>query len=221
MSKLPTTSEARTSARLPSTRERRPALAALAVILIVGGALLSGWIAMSSGDRADFLKVEGEVAQGQRLTAGDLGTVSLPEGFDGGVPAGDRDAVVGQYATARLLDGTVLSPSMVAESTGVGEGKAQFPIQTPATRSLTELRGGAPVGLYLSGGGGGADRGIAAEVVQVGEVDGGALSSSQEITVLVSVDASCGPRLANALADDSVYLATVGEGADLDDTCGG
>ncbi|MBW9205172.1 SAF domain-containing protein [Mumia sp. zg.B17] len=220
MSKLPTASETRTAARLPSTRERRPALAALAVILIVGGALLSGWIAMSSGDRADFLKVQGEVAQGQRLTLDDLGTVSLPEGFDGGVRAGERDSVVGQYATARLLDGTVLSPAMVAESTGVGKGKAQFPIQTPATRSLTELRGGAPIGLYLSGADG-DPRGIAAEVVQVGEVDDGALSSSQDITVLVSVDASCGPRLAGALADDSVYLATVGEGADLDDTCGG
>ncbi|WP_370614115.1 SAF domain-containing protein [Mumia sp. Pv 4-285] len=220
MSKLPTTAETRASVRLPSTRERRPALAALAVILIVGGALLSGWIAMSSGDRADFLQVEGEVAQGQRLTDGDLTTVSLPEGFDGGVPADDKDAVVGQYATARLLAGTVLSTEMVAESTGVGEGQAQFPIQTPATRSLSELRGGAPVGLYFSGGDG-PEQGIAATVVQVGEVDDSALASSQEITVLVSVDAGCGPRLASALADDSVYLATVGEGADLDETCGG
>lgn len=220
MSKLPTTSESRASVRLPSTRERRPALAALAVLLIVGGALLSGWIALSSGDRADFLRVDGEVAQGQRLTDDDLGTVSLPEGFDGGVPAGDRDSVVGQYATARLLEGTVLEPQMVAKSTGVGEGKAQFPIQTPATRSLSELRGGAPIGLYLSGAEG-EQRGIAAQVVQVGEVDDSALGGSQEITVLVSVDASCGPRLANALADDSVHLATVGEGADLDETCGG
>lgn len=220
MSKLPTAGESRTAVRLPSTRERRPALAALAVILIVGGALLSGWIALSAGDRADFLRIEGEVAQGQRLSDADLGTVSLPEGYNGGVPAADREAVVGQYATARLLDGTVLTPAMVAESTGVGKGKAQFPIQTPATRSLTELRGGAPVGLYLSGSDG-ESPGIAAEVVQVGEVDDGALSSSQDITVLVSVHASCGPRLASALADDSVYLATVGEGADLDERCGG
>ncbi|KAA1419969.1 hypothetical protein FE697_018935 [Mumia zhuanghuii] len=221
MSKLPTTAEPRTATRLPSTRERRPALAALAVILIVGGALLSGWIAMSSGDRADFLQVEGEIAQGQRLSESDLTTVSLPEGFDGGVPAEQRDAVLGQYATARLLPGTVLLPTMVAKSTGVGEGQAQFPIQTPATRSLSELDGGAPVALYFAGGDGGPEQGVAATVVQVGEVDDSALASSQEITVLVSVDAGCGPRLANALADDSVYLATVGEGADLDTTCSG
>ena len=45
------------SNRLPSGRERRPALAALAVILILLGAAGSALIALRSGDRTDYVAV--------------------------------------------------------------------------------------------------------------------------------------------------------------------
>lgn len=85
--------------RLPSTRERRPALAALAVILILGGALASAWLALQAGHRDEFVQVKSEVGQGEAIKESDLTTVELPEDFEGGIPESDIDDLAGQYAT--------------------------------------------------------------------------------------------------------------------------
>src|SRR5690625_7075253 len=61
-------SPARPPSRLPATRESRPALIGLAAILIVGGALASAWLAVQSGNRAYFLQIDEEVAQGATIS---------------------------------------------------------------------------------------------------------------------------------------------------------
>ena len=97
------TKQPRPASRLPSTRESRPALIGLAVLLIVGGALASAWLAIQSGNRAYFVQVDQEIAQGARSPR----TTSAGSASRRASRAASRrptsDTVVGKSATARLL----------------------------------------------------------------------------------------------------------------------
>src|ERR1700761_2516847 len=54
--------------KLPgSPRERKPALAALAVVLILGGALAVGYLMLQSGKRVDAIQISKEIGQGQQI----------------------------------------------------------------------------------------------------------------------------------------------------------
>ena len=56
--------------RLPvPRRERKPAMAALAVLLIVGGALVSAYLVMASSQRVPVISVAQPVAAGQQIPA--------------------------------------------------------------------------------------------------------------------------------------------------------
>lgn len=208
--------------RLPSTRERRPALAALALLLIVGGALASGWLALRAGDRADFLRVSGEVAQGQKIEESDLETVSLPESFDGAIPASKQSSIEGQYATTRLLPDTILTSGMTDESSGVADNTVQFSIGSESSSLVKNLPNGANIAVYLTGDN--QTDAIRGQVVEVSQGDGdsgigGAPGS--EAAVLVSVDASCGTAVSKAQAEDQIGLGLIGEVDDavITDSC--
>ena len=114
--------------RLPSARERRPALAALAVLLIVGGAFASGFLALQAGNRADYLRISDDVPQGAEITEDQVETVSLPEDMDGVVSADNLDEVVGLRAVTHLLPGTILTEDMVTKEAGVAPGMEEVPL---------------------------------------------------------------------------------------------
>ena len=132
------------ASRLPSTRESRPALIGLALLLIVGGALASAYLALVAGNRAEFVQVRQEIAQGEAISEDDLTTVSLPDGYDGGIPASDMDDLVDKSTTVRLLPGTVMTREMVSDKGGIPEGKAQVTVDiaqaTAAARSRPATR---------------------------------------------------------------------------------
>ncbi|NAZ84512.1 hypothetical protein GTR02_22165, partial [Kineococcus sp. R8] len=89
--------------RLPSpVRERRPAVAALGLLLIVGGALGSALVVHRSGDRVDVLVASRDILPGQRIEAGDLGVARVAADGAAVVPASARQAFVGTYATSRV-----------------------------------------------------------------------------------------------------------------------
>lgn len=95
--------------RLPSTRERRPALAALAVLLIVGGAVLAGWLALRQSHTDTYLVVIDKVSEGSQIQSTDLGRLDLPtDGAGNFVPQTLAGDVVGSYALTDLVNGTVL-----------------------------------------------------------------------------------------------------------------
>jgi len=111
--------------RLPGPRsDRRPALAALALLLVLGGGLVSGLVVYRSGQRADFLVLARDVAPGRRITDDDLGTARIAGTGARAVPASRRSSVVGEYATAALYAGTLLTPQMVAPTQAVPDGGA-------------------------------------------------------------------------------------------------
>lgn len=123
-------------ARLPvPARDRRPALAALAVLLIFGGALTSGLIAFRSGERSDFLVLAHDVRPGQRLQATDLAVARIAGTGAKAVPASRRARVIGEYATTRGFAGTLLTSDMVEPRPAVPGGSAVVGLTLDASQA--------------------------------------------------------------------------------------
>ena len=198
------------SGRLPSTRERRPALAALAILLIVGGALASAWLAVRSGHRADYLQVRADVGQGQTIKDTDLEKVELPEDFEGGVPEDDIDDVVGQVASTPWTAGMVLTDSMVSSAKDFDAHIMQ--IGLPVGSLAADLDAGNSVGVYT----GGSSEAIAGTVASEPSSSDDSSVGSGEATATISLPVACGTEVANASQDDSVTVVKLAS-TDIDD----
>lgn len=136
--------------RLPvPVRERRPALAALAVLLILVGALASGLIALRSGERSDYLVLRADVEAGARIDAEDLGVARIAGTGASAIPAAQREQVVGQYARTALFSGTLLTADMLAPQETVPAGAAVVgTVLTPERRPAAPLRPGDVVAVF-------------------------------------------------------------------------
>lgn len=209
--------------RLPSTRESRPALIGLAVLLIVGGALASAWLAIQSGNRSSFVQVGSEIAQGATISSDDLTRVSLPEGFSGGVPFEDADSIVGKTAAARLVEGTIVMRTMISDESGVAKGQTRLTVAVDASPFIRGLRSGDRLALNVGSSDGGPRQMVYAELVSVGEQKSGSIggSGSDEVSIVVSIDLTCLSVVSQGIEDSSVTPALIGEGsASVQKTCG-
>jgi hypothetical protein len=137
--------------RLPApTRERRPALAALAVLLIVGGALLSALIVLRSGHRSDYLVMTKDVSAGQQITEDDFGTASLAGSGLAAIPALNRPNFVGSYAATRLFQGQLPTGKMFSPKPLAAAGSALVGVVlADGSRPSIPLEVGDVVGLFL------------------------------------------------------------------------
>jgi hypothetical protein len=105
--------------RLPVTRERRPALAALAVILILLGAAGSALIALRSGEREGYLTVSKSIQPGEQLTRGDFGRGQIAGDTGDLIKASRLSEFVGTYARTRLYKSQYLTEDMLTKTAEV------------------------------------------------------------------------------------------------------
>ena len=138
--------------RLPApVRDRRPALAALALLLVLGGALGSALIAYRSGDRVDVLVARGDIEVGQRVTVADFGVARVAS--DGGavVEAAAVGNFVGTRATSRIPAGTLVNSQMflVADSVVPLRSVVVGVVLSAQQRPALELRAGDVVRVFL------------------------------------------------------------------------
>lgn len=109
--------------RLPApVRDRRPALAGLAVLLIAGGALTSALVTLRSGQREDYVVVRQLVEPGERIESGDLGTARIAGTGAGAIRAEARGNLIGSYATTRIYPGTLATREMFAAGEQIPNG---------------------------------------------------------------------------------------------------
>jgi hypothetical protein len=105
--------------RLPTApRERKPALAALAVLLILAGALSTMLLVTRSGNRVDVVMMKNTVQVGQKIGAGDLTDVSVAA--DNGIAYVKWDQanqLVGRTTYNPLVAGSILIPAMLGAPT--------------------------------------------------------------------------------------------------------
>jgi hypothetical protein len=133
--------------RLPQPpRRRRPGLAALAVMLVVGCSAVSASLVFASGDTTAVLTVVRAVPAGQALAAADLGTAEISGSGLTAVAATARDSVLGLTAAVDLVPGSLLIDDMLTREPVPGPGQAVVGLSLkPGLLPEAELRAGTAV----------------------------------------------------------------------------
>jgi hypothetical protein len=154
--------------RLPvPTRQRRPMLALLALVLILGGAALAATLVLTSGKKQDYLVLAGDVAQGQTLTAKDFKLQSLAatnSSLFAPVPSADfYSRVEGKKALVPLRRGALLTEGTFGDQLTPAVGLGQMSLNVPEGRYPSGLAAGDVVKvIYTPQSQGGTNGGSAA-----------------------------------------------------------
>ncbi len=129
--------------RLPAVRRRRrPAVLALAVVLVGLGGLVNA-VAVGHGGRVPVLAVARPVPVGQQVTEADVMVVQLASAPGlGMVPADRRGEVVGRYAAVGLRPGSLFTPDAVSDQRAPVAGQAVLAVAV--TTGLVPARGLVP-----------------------------------------------------------------------------
>jgi hypothetical protein len=122
--------------RLPvPTRQRRPLLALLALVLILGGAAIAASLVLSSGKKQDYLVVYHDIALGQTLTRADFRIQPLAATDSqtfAPVPATDfYTRVQGKKALIALKKGALLSEGTFGDAVTPAKGLVQISVNVP------------------------------------------------------------------------------------------
>lgn len=206
-----------TGQRLPvSPRERKPALAALAVLLILGGALVSAYLVIQSGQRVSAIQIAAPVAAGQRIPAGALQEVQVGDTGIHFVPWSARAQVTQAYAAVPLVKGALLTDEMVSVG-GATDGRVIVGLALKSGQYPAGLSEGQHVALYSVGGqNAGAVRPglVLAEDAIVYHVAGAgsATAQSDQISASVAVPPDQVPQLIQAASAGDVGVALLPTG---------
>ena len=196
----------------PPRRRRRPALLALAVSMVVLGALGATYLATSLGQTTAVIAIAREVPWGQTLTAADLveARISADPALEP-ISYVDRDEVIGMVAATTLGPGSLLTrdaltderlPAPGQQLIGVGVSLVQLP--------TTPLRPGDDVLLVpVAAGSAPATTEGAASVVEATVVQTGAPGTDGLRVVDVLVDAADGPDIAARAAAGLIAIVVV------------
>jgi len=208
---------ARDVTRLPGARsDRRPALAALAVLLILGGALVSGLLVYRSGQRADYLMLATEVRPGQVIEASDLAVARITGEGPRVVPADRLTSIVGQRSTVHAFPGTLATADMFTRELALPPGALELGISVAAGRAPAGgVRVGDVVRIFSVPARGNAGRpSVVVQAARVravgtgGDAGGPAgVAASGPTVVSVVVTEAVAPQLAMASSQSQVSLA--------------
>jgi hypothetical protein len=136
--------------RLPGgPRERRPGLAALAVLLILAGALGAGFLVIQSAKRVAAVEVTAAVGAGQHIPLSALRPVQLAAGSGlGYVPWNEAAQVTRFFTVGAIPPGTLLTRGMVAATGASLAGKVVLGLALKDGQLPSGLADGDLVAVY-------------------------------------------------------------------------
>ncbi|WP_324786370.1 hypothetical protein [Streptomyces sp. H51] len=217
--------------RLPTPpRERKPALAALAVLLILVGALGATMLVLQAGERIEVVKVTKEIPAGGSVTDDNVTSVMVAQ--DSGihyVEWSQLAALKKLKALNTIPPGVVAVGEMFGDDAGVQAGKATVGLSLKAGQYPSGLKAGDTVAAYRVGSdtnsgdsngnsgtgnpsasvGGGSVIVDRARVTYVQSQKSGDLVSSTNLPVTLTVDSDKAASLAQAASDGEVALVLV------------
>ncbi len=220
--------------RMPSTpRERKPALAALAVLLVALGAVAAGYLVINAGHRVGAVEITQQVGQGQRIPASAIKEVEIAS--NSGiyyVPWQYANRVAGVYAAVQIPAGTLLTSVMMTATNNLAAGKVQvglslkpgqapgnlligqtveaFGVGTGSGCGATSAGGGGTGG---TGGGNGTGPGVPITTGVIASVFGSTATNGSTAAVTLAVpDADAGLLACYASAGDVAIALTPGSG---------
>jgi hypothetical protein len=207
--------------RLPvAPRERKPALAALAVLLILVGALGATLLVMRAGDRVAAVKVVQPVAAGEVVTDSDITEVMVAA--DSGVHYvkwSQRGILATYRAQTDLVAGTVLVGEMLGKTdTTVAKGKVVVGLSLKQGQFPPGLKSGDTVAAYEVGTDAAKSSGSVAltsdaKIKSVpGASDGGISSGDSQYSVIVSASDAGALTLAASAGNVALVLVPAATG---------
>ena len=217
--------------RMPSApRERKPALAALAVLLVALGAVAAGYLVINAGHRVGAVEITQEVGQGQRIPASAIKEVEIASNTGISYVAWQyANRVAGVYAAVQIPAGTLLTPAMTTATNNLAAGKVQVglslkPGQAPADLLIGQSVeafgvgtgtgcGGGTGGTGGTGTGNAAGPGVPITTGTIASVTGSTASNGSTAAVTLAVpSADAGVLACYASAGDVAIALTPGSG---------
>jgi len=202
-------------------RERKPALAALALLLIAVGVLASVYLQMQAGNRVGVIEVTQRVSQGQQITDSDITEVMVAQDRSINYVTWGQRGLLGQYtAQTDLVPGTLLVGQMLttapvatgnAMTIAVKLQDAQYPPSIGVGDTVSAYYvGPAPAsgGSAASTGGGGDQPQLLSASVKILSLPTDANSSSSDQIFEVSVDKTDATALLAASAEGYLVFTT-------------
>ncbi|MFF3376111.1 hypothetical protein ACFYXF_24540 [Streptomyces sp. NPDC002680] len=213
--------------RLPAPpRERKPALAALAVLLILVGALGATMLVLRAGDRIEVIKVTAPIPAGGSVTKANTSSVMVAadDGIDY-IPWEQLTGLMKLKAVNAIPAGVVPVGQMFTGETGLGAGQAIVGLSLKEGQYPNGLKPGDLVAVYRvsSTGSGSSSTGSSdssssgagtsllvdkAKVSDVKNPDGDVISSTN-LPVTLTVDSTKAADLAQAAAAGQVALVLI------------
>jgi hypothetical protein len=219
---------------MPSTpRERKPALAALAVLLVALGAVAAGYLVINAGHRVGAVEITQQVGQGQRIPASAIKEVEIASNSGINYVAWQyANRVAGVYAAVQIPAGTLLTSAMTTATNNLAAGKVQVglslkPGQAPGnlligqtveafgvgTGSGCGATSGGGGGTGGTGGGNGTGPGVPITTGVIASVFGSTATNGSTAAVTLAVpDADAGLLACYASAGDVAIALTPGSG---------
>lgn len=221
---------------MPSApRERKPALAALAVLLVALGAVAAGYLVINAGHRVGAVEITQQVGQGQRIPASAIKEVEIASNSGINYVAWQyANRVAGVYAAVQIPAGTLLTSAMTTATNNLAAGKVQVglslkPGQAPANLLIGQsveafgVGTGSGCGAAAAGGGtggtgggngaNGAGPGVPITTGVIASVVGSTASNGSTAAVTLAVpDADAGVLACYASAGDVAIALTPGSG---------
>ncbi|MCD0453075.1 hypothetical protein LO762_28405 [Actinocorallia sp. API 0066] len=211
--------------RLPvPPRERKPALAALAVLLILGGALVSAYLVVQSGQRVSAIAVATPIAAGERIPESALKAVTVSDTGVAFIRWSERTKVTRGFAAVPLVPNTLLNNDMITEVEDGAKGRlivglslkpGQFPaggVELGQRLALYSVTGGEknPTRAVLL-----AADALVREVVALGGLSREKGGPPGELRVTVAVLPEQAPNITLAAAAGNVAVAIVPPGSQV------
>lgn len=174
--------------RLPvAPRERKPALAALAVLLILGGALVSAYLVMASGQRVSAIQIAAPVPAGQQIPLSALREVQIGDTGIGYIAWTERFKVSQAYAAVPLVNGALLTNGMLVTTSSSANGRVVVGLSLKAGQyPAGGLSEGAHVAVFAVGDNARSGSVLADDAI-VYQINRASSSSVQSDTTSVSV----------------------------------
>jgi hypothetical protein len=190
-------------------RERKPALFALAILLVALGAGAAGLLVIRAGAQVQAIEIVQQVNQNSQIPVTAMQEVGIPSGSAiSYVPWSQAEQVSKFFAATTIPAGTLLTQKMVASSNNTTAGLDLVGLLLKAGQVPSNLQPGDKVEAVAVGTACGTTAGdVLAQQAQVTDVSGSAGASGSSAVVTVAVQPANAGALTCSAANGNVGLA--------------
>jgi hypothetical protein len=200
-------------------RRRRPALTALAVLLIVGGAALAGLLAVRMDTREPVIVVNAQVPVGAKITEAMLASTNVSGDGLTTIPFDQRKQILGTYARQTIYAGQLLQANLLRKNPPLEVDQAQVGVPLSSGKYPPGLRSGDAVRLVRIGDAQAPSQALSTGLVLEVKTSKSSGFGSEATTAVATILVPQGvvDDIVGATGGDNLGIALIGRGIGVDD----